>query len=222
MGKLEVNGFLQIYIYLSQFYEYNHPQTMTTARHRVLAYLKKSRSASSREIARAMDMTPANARHHLSILQKDGRVAVSGERREGRGRPVKLYSLSAALEGDNLPELLEAALETWLAPLEAVQRDAALRALGQRMAGSMRDQDSSLPKRLAAVVADLTKRHYAAHWEAGPEGPRVIFGRCPYASVIGRHPELCQADAAMLASSLDASVEQRSKLQPACVFILTP
>jgi predicted ArsR family transcriptional regulator len=195
---------------------------MTTARQKILAYLKKTRSASSREIGRAMDMTPANARRHLSILQKDGRVTVSGQRRQGRGRPGRLYSLSAALEGDNLPELLEATLDSWLTSLEPLQRAAALRSLGQRMSASMPQRESSLPKRLAAVTEHLNTRHYAAHWEAGAEGPRVILGRCPYASVIGRHPELCQADAAMLASSLGASVEQRNKLQPACVFIVTP
>src|SRR5512138_146770 len=99
MGKARVNGFTQTYVYVSRIYEYNHPITVTTARQRILTYLMKSRNSSPREIARAMSMTPANARRHLSILQKDGRVAVSGERREGRGRPVKLYSLSAALAG---------------------------------------------------------------------------------------------------------------------------
>lgn len=222
MGKVGVNGFLQIYIYVNPIYEYNHPITMTTARQRILAYLRRSRSASALEIARAMSMTSANARHHLSILQKDGRVAISGERREGRGRPAKLYSLSASLAGDNLPELLDAVLEAWLGSMEPAQRPAALNDLGHRMGRSVQGGGPSLAKRLATVSEELTKRHYAAHWEAGAEGPRVIFGQCPFAAIIGRHPELCQADAAMLAASLGATVEQRSKLHPVCVFNVSP
>ena len=47
---------------------------MLTARQKVLAHLKKTRSASAREIARALKMSAPNVRHHLSVLCSDGRV----------------------------------------------------------------------------------------------------------------------------------------------------
>ena len=62
---------------------------MTTARQKVLAYLKKNRLASAQEIARALHVTPANARHHLRILAADGRVTVVSAGGEGRGRKGK-------------------------------------------------------------------------------------------------------------------------------------
>ncbi len=47
---------------------------MITARQKVLAHLKKTRAASAREIARALNMSAPNVRHHLSVLCSDGRV----------------------------------------------------------------------------------------------------------------------------------------------------
>lgn len=213
---------MQIYICVNQIYEYNHPRAMTTSRQRILAYLRKSRAASAREIARAMNMTPANVRRHLSILQKDGRVASSAVRREGRGRPVRFYSLSTALTGDNIPGMLDAALSTWLDVLQPDERNEALRALGQRLGRDAPAKGASFARRLASVAEQLSRLHYDAHWEAGAEGPRMILGRCPYAAIIERHPELCQADAAMLGALLESGVEQRSKLQPVCIFLVTP
>ena len=59
---------------------------MTTVRQQIFNYLKKHQLASAADIARDLRMTPANARHHLSLLQADGRVEQMGERREGRGQ----------------------------------------------------------------------------------------------------------------------------------------
>ena len=84
---------------------------MTTARQKVLAHLKKTRSASAREIARALDMSAPNVRHHLGVLVSDGRVEVNAVYQHGgRGRPEKVYSLSQAALGDNLSVLADALL----------------------------------------------------------------------------------------------------------------
>jgi len=44
-------------------------------------------------------------------------------------------------------------------------------------------------------------------------GRRVIFEHCPYAPVIGRHPEVCKMDSFLLADLLKAEVTQISKLE---------
>ncbi|NOH03541.1 MAG: ArsR family transcriptional regulator [Chloroflexi bacterium] len=83
-----------------------------TSRQKILTYLKKTRSASAREIARALKLSAPNVRHHLSILCSDGRVEPTSVRGGAkRGRPEKLYSLSQAALGDNLPALTLALLE---------------------------------------------------------------------------------------------------------------
>lgn len=193
---------------------------MTTTRQRIIAYLQKSRSSSAREIARVLDTGPANVRHHLSVLAADGRVSVTGGRKGGRGRPEKLYALSRAMRGDNLPGLLDALLEDQLAARTPEQREALLASLGRRLAGDPPAPAAPLSRRLADLMDRLNRQHYAARWEAGAGGPNVTFGQCPYAEVIESHPELCRMDAAMLEASLGLQAAQKTRLHPACLFAL--
>lgn len=176
-----------------------------TARQKVLAHLKKTRSASAREIARALKMSAPNVRHHLSVLRSDGRVEfVAVNNREGRGRPEKMYSLSQAALGDNLSVLAEALL------VEAGPK-LKVEGIARRMLDSSQFANMPITKRLALLIEKLNEMHYQAHWEAGADGPRVILGRCPFAKIIENHPELCKMDAAMLEMSLARPVVQFSK-----------
>jgi predicted ArsR family transcriptional regulator len=201
---------------------------VTTARQKVLVYLRKNRLASAQEIARALRVTPANIRHHLGILAADGRVAVLSERSEGRGRPVKLYGLSGVLTGDNLAMLSDVVLEEALKNPPAAGREAWLESLAAALmeqAGLAELSALPLSKRLALAVEKLNELHYAARWEAGAEGPRLLFGQCPYAAIIDRHPELCRMDAALAEAVLGWDVQQTARIHPGagtvsyCVFV---
>lgn len=187
---------------------------VTTARQKVLTQLMKLGRASARELARTLRMSEANVRHHLRVLASDGRVIVLHQRVEGRGRPEKVFGLSAALEGDNLAGLTEALLEVEGSRLKV-----------EGLAGHILDasQFASLPiaKRLALLIEKLNDMHYQSRWEAGAEGPRVIFGRCPYAAVIEKHPELCGMDVSLVGNALGRDVRQLGKIekgQGECVF----
>jgi predicted ArsR family transcriptional regulator len=201
---------------------------MTTVRQQIFNYLKKHQLASAADIARDLRMTPANARHHLSLLQGDGRVEQMGERREGRGRPLKLYGLSRATLGDNLDQLAEGLLAEWLDGLPENQKEARLKRLALRLRGEAGEDLGNAPvlRRLAGTVARLNQLGYQARWEAHADGPRVILGYCPYAAIIAKHPELCRMDAALLESQLSTKVEQSAKLVqgaggwPYCAFLL--
>ncbi|RPJ25437.1 MAG: ArsR family transcriptional regulator, partial [Chloroflexi bacterium] len=82
---------------------------MTTARHKILTYFDKSRTASAREISRGLGMSAATVRHHLRVLVSDGRLELAFvRRRDGRGRPEKVYALPLSALGDNLSALSEA------------------------------------------------------------------------------------------------------------------
>jgi predicted ArsR family transcriptional regulator len=178
---------------------------LITARQKVLAQLKKTRSASAREIARALKMSAPTVRHHLSILCSDGRVELmTVNNREGRGRPEKIYSLSQSVLGDNLSVLADALLS------EKVD----LEVVGERIAqsqGMLGVASQPMPKRLSALVDKLNEMHYQARWEAGAEGPRVILGRCPYAKVIDGHPELCKMEVALLEKAIGRPVLQSTR-----------
>lgn len=189
-----------------------------TTRQKILDYLKRNRTVSSRELARALHMTSANARHHLGILVGDGRVEVVNQRQVGRGRPEKVYRLSGALVGDNLSALVDALLTE-------ADGKVGMEALGEQMAGESVVGGQSLMRRLVSTVARLNAMRYQARWEAGAEGPRIVLGHCPYAAVIEKHPGLCRMDAALLAKLLDGEVRQTAKLEsgagglPYCAFV---
>jgi len=194
---------------------------MTTARQKVLAYLNKTRTASVREVSRALKMSAANVRHHLRVLVSDGRLEISSARgREGKGRPEKVYMLPRAVLGDNLSALADALLTE----ARALSGDEASRmeVLARRLAGESDFKNQVVSKRLNLIVEKLNQMKYHARWEAGSGGPRILFGHCPYAAIIAKRPELCRMDAALLKEFFGEEFEQIAKIenfQGVCVFI---
>ncbi len=196
---------------------------VTTARQRVLTQLSKLGPASARELARTLRMSEANVRHHLRVLASDSRVEVrktplslqGGQRGgKGRGRPEKVFGLSPALEGDNLSALAEALLAEAGSSLR-------MEALAKHILNADEFAGQPMARRLSLLVERLNDMHYQSRWEAGAEGPRVLFGRCPYAAMIEKHPELCWMDAGLLGNALGKEVRQLAKIekgQGVCVF----
>jgi predicted ArsR family transcriptional regulator len=189
-----------------------------TARQKVLAYFTKTRAASAREISRSLRMSPATVRHHLRVLVADGRLEMTFVRgREGRGRPEKVYSLPSSASGDNLAALGDALLSEAGASTR-------MEMLAKRLAGDANFSNQPIARRLNSSVEKMNAMKYHARWEAGPQGPRLIFGHCPYAALIGKHPELCQMDEALLGQLIGDTVTQMFKIgkegSSLCVFAL--
>ena len=189
---------------------------MTTARQKVLAYLMKTRTASAREISRALKMSAPTVRHHLRVLVSDGRLEMTSVRgREGRGRPEKVYSIPRAVLGDNLSALSDA---LWTEAGVSVR----VEALAKRLAGESNIKSQPVAKRLNLLVEKINQMKYHARWEAGQHGPRILFGHCPYAAIIVKHPELCQMDATLLKELYGDDMEQIAKIenfQGMCIFV---
>ena len=191
---------------------------MTTARQKILAYMTKTRIVAAREISRGLKMSAATIRYHLRVLAADGRIEVISARdREGRGRPENLYSLPRAALGDNLAALSEALLtETG----SAVRMES----LAKHLLGEASVANQPLAKRLNLTVEKLNQMNYHAHWEAGSEGPRVVFSHCPYAAILEKHPELCKMDEAMLKELIGQPARQVIRTgkegSSVCVFVV--
>ena len=191
---------------------------MTTARQKVLTYLNKSRTASTREIARSLKMSPATVRHHLRVLAADGRLELlSVRRRDGRGRPEKIYSLPGAALGTNLAALSDALLAE-------AGSGVRMESLAKYMVGEDNFAGQPLAKRLNLTVEKLNDMNYHARWEAGSEGPRIIFAHCPYAPILERHPELCKMDESLLKDLVGQPARQILKTgkdgSSVCVFVV--
>jgi predicted ArsR family transcriptional regulator len=191
---------------------------MFTARQKVLTYLTKTRTASAREIARDLKMSPATVRHHLRLMVADGRLEISFVRaREGRGRPEKVYSLPRVALGHNLSALSDAVLAEAGA---SVSMDA----VSKHLAGDSDFSNYPIAKRLSLTVEKLNTMNYHARWEAGAQGPRLIFDHCPYAAIIEKHPELCRMDEQLLKDLMGEDATQMFKTgrdgSATCVFAL--
>ena len=195
----------------------------------MLEYLVQRGTASAAQIGHALNMSAATVRHHLSILVSDGRVVTVGTMTSrGAGRPQKLFRLSERLQGENLGMLADVLLTAWFQELPLEKRQAAVRALARGLQRQIGNPEAGLPlpKRLSALSENLNNLHYQARWEAGAQGPRILFGHCPYAAIIEQHPELCTVDAAMLRAALNADAEQLAKISGTvygathCVFAM--
>ena len=191
---------------------------MITARQKILSYFNKTRTASTREISRALKMSAATVRHHLRVLASDGRLEMASVRgQDARGRPEKVYSLPRSTLGDNLAQLSAALL------VEAGS-EVKMEALARHLAGKSDFASQPLVKRLNLTVENLNQMNYHGRWEAGPEGPRIIFSHCPYAAIIEKHPELCRMDEAILKEWMGQPASQISKAgkdgSSVCVFVV--
>jgi len=80
--------------------------------------------------------------------------------------------------------------------------------------------------RLNHTIRRLNEMSYQARWEASPEGPRVIFGHCPYAAILAENPELCRMDAVFLTARIGQSMKQIARLERSpqglshCIFAM--
>lgn len=218
---------------------------MKTSRQRVLEYINSRKVVGVAELSRVLKMTPANARHHLSILQEQGLVQVVGQTApQGKGRPAQLFGLTEQVQSHNLDRVAAAALNELLVGLEPSEKEVVLGRLALHLSRAMQAGDHkvedtfpaespgvhpagrSLTQAILYAVQRLNEMHYQARWEAHAESPRLILGHCPYAAIIADHPELCRMDARLLELMLARKVAQVARLAPDpqggmfCLFVL--
>jgi len=200
------------------------------SRQRVLEYIARHPRATASQIAGGLGMSAPAVRHHISILRADGRVrADSSGVGPRRGRPRLAFRIPDQMKGNNLEVLADLLLAAWSGT--APQRRGRRRlpdVLGDHLITRLQGAEikPSATRRLDGLVQKLNDLAYEPRWEAGAEGPSVIFARCPYGTLAQRHPELCQMDARMVAQTLGASARQIAKVDPdapgptQCVFSL--
>jgi predicted ArsR family transcriptional regulator len=207
-----------------------------TSRQRVFAYVAEHPDANPKQIGAAAGLSPATVRHHLRVLIAEQRVERGASQPASgyRGRPPDRYVVARESRGNNLAMLVEGLIDAWPRPAQDAVGgrgpEPAVRALtqelGRRIAGT--NLPATAPRQLAGVVQALNQMGYRARWEAGARGPRVMFGDCPYAQVIGKYPQLCEMDREALAGSTRYSARQTAKIEQGggpgrqCVFVLEP
>ncbi|MEJ2757508.1 MAG: helix-turn-helix domain-containing protein [Anaerolineales bacterium] len=186
---------------------------MQNTRSRILQYLSLRRQASAPELSRVLNLTQANIRHHLGVLEKNGQIEIIGTLKTNeRGRPTFLYMLTKAAQNNSLDILSSALLAEEMAKRTPKQQEKLLANTAKRIAGTQQETNKSITIQLSKAVQRLNDLNYKAHWEAHAEAPNIFLGICPYSQIINRHPELCQMDAAMIKHLTGRTFNQVEKI----------
>jgi predicted ArsR family transcriptional regulator len=197
---------------------------MKTARQRVWDFIRLHKLVTTADISRGLQMTRANARHHLEILINQELVEIAGKNpTTGKGRPSIVYGISQRVLGENLNGLADALLSIMIKSGSTNERIDLYRHVADQMSepeklaspeNFRKSGQLHLTRRLSLAVQQLNTWHYHARWEARSESPHVILGNCPYLSILSEHPELCEIDRRLIENLVDTSMEQIAKRIP--------
>jgi DeoR family suf operon transcriptional repressor len=193
---------------------------VNTVRQRILEFIRSHRAATAAELSQAFRMSKANARHHLAILMEEGSLQVVDTRQmPGKGRPERVFAPSDQALGNNLDILASVLLQKREEPSASEQGEELSQWLAKHVAEQMNRgapnsdlRSQNLTRRLNRLTQILNRFHYQSRWEAHHDAPRLILGHCPYAAIVGEHPELCQMDARLIERLLGSPVDQSEKL----------
>ena len=159
---------------------------------RMLILLRRSRHTIT-QLATELDLTDNAVRTHMAALDRQGMIEAAGTRREARGKPAKVYTLSR--EGEELfPKayaLVLGGLVEEISRTDGPERARELiRAVGERLAES-----GGLPKdpkaRVKAAANLLRGLGGDVEVERNETGWRIQGHGCPLSSVTATHPEVC-------------------------------
>jgi DeoR family suf operon transcriptional repressor len=200
---------------------------MQNSRQKILSYIAQQQVATADELSHVFHVTPSNIRHHLSILMDQGSIEVLGQKvPSGKGRPTQIYSCVEAGNKNSLEPLTESLLAYLLLSEPTNEIDHPLKKIAGMIVSHYQIDVKNPTQRLYSTMKVLNKMGYHAHWEAHGSSPRIMFDRCPYRSLVDRHPDICQLDKYILEKLLATSVDQVEKKTinikglPQCLFIV--
>jgi predicted ArsR family transcriptional regulator len=169
------------------------------------------------QVADALGLSPAAVRRHLDVLLVEGQASYrSAPRRgpRGRGRPAKLFLLTAAGRArfeHTYDDLAVAALR-FLSEREGEQ---AVRSFAERRVTELIDQHRAMVVAVSNPVARaqrlavaLSTEGYAASTEHVGAGAQLCQHHCPVSHVAAEFPQLCEAETAAFADLLGVHVQR--------------
>jgi predicted ArsR family transcriptional regulator len=197
---------------------------MSSTRQRLLEIIENRPEITAAELSRAVQLSQADIRHHLSNMLQEGLIVTTGHQHNGRrGRPARRFSLAASIYKDNFDLLSSALLSASLESKSPDQRSTFLDTIAGKLVSDAK-MKGSLSQRLVKVVNHLNELGYQSRWEAHTEAPHIIFERCPFAALRPKHPEICRIDSRqieILSAEPVTIVESNAHLEDGfCLFLV--
>jgi predicted ArsR family transcriptional regulator len=181
---------------------------------RILAHLKRTKTATTQELARLLDMTDVAARQHLFALEQQGLVSWATGTPSGRGRPGLRWSLTAA-GNDQFPDPHDAlSLELIEAVKETYGESGLRRVLAARTSHQLEILQRLMPEmapiigRVHAVAQRRTVEGYMAEAvETEDDTVLLVEHHCPISEVAQSCPQICAAEIDLFKKALGSEVE---------------
>lgn len=175
------------------------------------------------ELADELGVSGNAVRSHVSALESDGVVRETGIRREGVGKPARIYGLTAGAR-----ERLSRAYAPVLAGVVEVLEEEEglggvrriLREVGRRVGRSVA-ASGDVDARLGAARSALEALGGAVDVRRSDGRVRIQGAGCPLGAVVADHPEACVLVEALLEEVLARPVTEtcdRSGDPPRCAF----
>jgi predicted ArsR family transcriptional regulator len=199
---------------------------MKTTRKKILAYLQRNPGQSAGDLAEQFDLSLGAVRHHLTNLEKD--ALIEGESlRQPIGRPSIVYELTEKGE-ESFPKQYDRLSNVMLDTIKEEQGSHSLGKFLRRVADRIIKQsgldlyaDHSVEQRARSLAQIMDREGFSLEWQREDNELRVIQHACPYQSVVGKHPEVCQLDEHLIENVIGKPirrVEHRSKGDCSCIF----
>jgi predicted ArsR family transcriptional regulator len=179
-----------------------------STRQRILDLLSIQGRASTAELSRAISVTQADIRYHISRMVKEGLVVPVKPKQSGRrGRPSRRYQLAIKSKQDNYDILVRALLTMMRVNGSREELEDLLARIAKQIPGKFMP-GGPLGQRLVQAVEQLNMLDYQARWEAHVSEPKIIFENCPFATLRPDFPEICTVDINLLVNLLGEKVLQ--------------
>jgi predicted ArsR family transcriptional regulator len=168
-------------------------------------------------LAQRLELTPAAVRRHLDHLLEDGTLEAREPRSgrvRGRGRPAKVFALTAAGR-NSLDQAYDDLAVQAIRFLAETGGKAAVRQFAERRANKIEQRFGDLVQAqpdlapVDAIAQVFTEEGYAAAVRDLPVGEQLCQQHCPVSHVAHEFPELCEAETAAISRMLGGRHVQR-------------
>lgn len=184
----------------------------------VVTLLLEEGPITASEVGSRLGISAAGVRRHLEALIDlgDARVSMAaGHRSRGRGRPAKMFSLTAlgrSRLGHSYDDLAGAAMRH----LREIGGDTAIATFARRRIQSIVSDVTPADVQSAESVAEtaddiaraLTESGFAASTRPVGNGVQICQHHCPVSHVASEFPELCTAEREVFAELLGTHVQR--------------
>lgn len=203
-----------------------YEKLLTTTRGKVLSLLRADPRTVS-ELADSLELSGNAVRRHLTALERDGLVETTGVRREGVGKPARVFRLTHEAR-DFFPRAYATVLAELLSVLErrtsADEVEELLREVGRNLAHDAREagfpEAGSVEVRVREAARLIEDIGGLPQVERTNGSFRLVGRSCPLAGVVEEHTLACSVAEALLEELVGTPVSQqcRGNGRPTCVF----